>query len=195
MQFESNRVGRPKSPFPLHVYRGFRHNGLSMTGLVGDAMGRRMFKDVFAVSDLDPNCSTMFPLAANGMWNCAPRGDEPGPMFELLAEGAKDHLEAGNMYLCLDAAGEGFPLETHILQHMDEQLKRFGLAKDRVVYLTSDLKAKDRYARWLNVTGMREAFTPVSFDMQLYYLSGVYRKIRTSSRKYTLMPSIDIIDR
>ena len=101
-----------------------------------------------------------------------------GYVFQLLKEGAGDVLSMPNTILCLDAAGEGFPLDACAFDHMQAQFKTLGLGPDRVLFLSSDARSPKRYEAWCRANGKAQAFTPVPFDVQFYFYAGELRKHR-----------------
>lgn len=161
------------------VFVGFKNNNFALTKTSVDSLDREPFHFITSLEEVDPTRPCLFPMPAHYLWNCRPNDGEMGYIFRLMEEGAAPFLALPNMILCLDGAGEGFPLDALAFDHMTEQLARYDLPRERVLFLTSDLLAPQRYTQWCAENGRAEAFRPVSFDVQLYFYSGGLRKHRS----------------
>ena len=168
-----------QEPRPMQVFSGFLYNGFALTGTAVNTLERGdLIRFVSTVEEVNLAEPLIFPIPTHYLWNCRPKDGEDGYIFKLLDEGAQEFFKLPNLVLCLDAAGEGFPLDALSFDHMAERLAGYGLSAERVLFLNSDLRSPQRYAQWCQQNDRKPAFTPVPFDVQLYYYAGGVRQFR-----------------
>lgn len=160
----------------IQVFTGHIYNSFALTKLAFSGVGREPIEYAKSLDEVDTSRKCLFPIPAHHPVYLRPRDGKVGYVFELIEECGLDYFKLPNMVLCLDAAGEGFPLDAVALDHAAERLASYGLSAERVLYLTSDITAARRYTEWCETTGRCPAMTPVTFDVQLYYYAGETRK-------------------
>jgi len=161
----------------INVFRGFKYSSFDMTELTLDALGLGdTFKSIYNTENLENIDKWVLPLPTGGMWNCTSDHSIQSNIFRKLEDGGYDYLKLKGAILCLDAAGEGLPINDTTLRHMHSQLALTGLPPSRIIYLTSAVFGGKDYYGWCAENHLSPAFTPVPFHVQLYYLSGMYRK-------------------
>ncbi|WP_244046245.1 hypothetical protein [Methylobacterium sp. J-030] len=167
----------------IQVFTGGPNNSFFLTPAAFQGLKRDLIDYVYSIDKVDPSRTCLLPIPAIHPSRLRPEGNEAGLVFRLIEEGALTYMAAPNMKLCLDAAGEGFPLDPVALNHSAERIASYGLTADRVLYLTSDLTAAQRYATWCNSNKQKPAFTPISFDVQLYYYAAELSKDQTAIQR------------
>lgn len=160
----------------INIYWGHKNSHFGMFQMAINEIGcHDLLNFVQNEEELDNYDLWILPIQTAGVWNCGPDESPERHTFKLLDDDAVRVLKKKGAILMLDAAGEGFPIDTNLLKYMNKKLEQFELPAENIIFLTSSIGVQEKYIEWCKSNNELPRFTITKFPVQLYYFAGVYR--------------------
>lgn len=160
----------------IKVRRDYKHNYFN---LIESAANALEIDDLFEDSiDEFFTSKYVFPIPVQGLWNFNPNGLKSFDAYNYLEDGGLKYFSNPGCLLCLDAAGEGFPIDDHILFYMHDKFREYNLHPSQVLFLSSAFDAGERYNDWCLLNSAAPIMRVLSIDVQYYYYSGKWKSHR-----------------